>query len=43
MTIEVVVNRFLINLMKFIGIDANLEEELEQFDGTFDRNEIVDI
>jgi hypothetical protein len=43
MTIELVVNPFLINLIKFIGIDANLEEKLEQFDGTFDRNEIVDI
>jgi hypothetical protein len=31
------------NLINSIGIDANLEEELEQFKGTFDRDEIVDI
>jgi hypothetical protein len=31
------------NLINFIGIYANLEEELEEFKRTFDRNEIVDI
>jgi hypothetical protein len=30
-------------LIKFIGIDANLEEELEQFEGTSNRDEIADI
>ncbi len=31
------------NLLKFIRIDADLEEELEQFEGVFERNEIVDL
>ncbi len=31
------------NWIKFIGIYANVEEKFEQFKGTFDRNEIVDI
>jgi len=29
------------SLIKLIGIDANLEEELEQFERTFERYEIV--
>jgi hypothetical protein len=31
------------NLLIFIGIDANLEEELEQFGKAFERDEIVDL
>jgi len=31
------------NLLELIGIDANLEEELEQFERAFERDEIVDL
>ncbi len=31
------------NLLELIGIDADLEEELEQFEGAFERDEIVDL
>ncbi len=31
------------NLFKFIRIDADLEEELEQFEGAFEINEFVDL
>jgi hypothetical protein len=31
------------NLLKLIRIDADLEKELEQFEGAFERNEIVDL
>jgi hypothetical protein len=31
------------NLLKLIGIDANLKKELEQFEGTFERDEIVNL
>ncbi len=31
------------NLLRFIGIDAILEEELEQFEGAFEINEIMDL
>ncbi len=30
------------NLLKLIGIDVDLEKELEKFEGTFERDEIVD-
>jgi hypothetical protein len=30
------------NLLKLIGIDVDLKKELEQFEGTFERDEIVD-
>jgi hypothetical protein len=30
------------NLLKLIGIDVDLEKEIEQFEGTFERDEIVD-
>jgi hypothetical protein len=31
------------NLLSFIGIDANLEEELEQFEGAFEKDEIMNL
>jgi hypothetical protein len=31
------------NLLKLIGINADLEEELEQFEEAFERDEIVDL
>ncbi len=31
------------NLLELIGIDANLEKELEQFEKAFERYEIVDL
>jgi hypothetical protein len=31
------------NLFELIGIDANLEKELEQFEGAFEKYEIVDL
>ncbi len=31
------------NLIELIGIDANLEKELEQFEGAFERDEIANI
>ncbi len=31
------------NLLELIGIDAHLEEELEQFERAFERDEIVDL
>jgi hypothetical protein len=31
------------NLIELIGIDANSEKELEQFEGAFERDEIVNI
>ncbi len=31
------------NLLKFIGIDANLEEELEQFERAFQKYKNVDL
>jgi len=31
------------NLSELIGIYASLEEELEQFKGTIERNEIMDL
>jgi hypothetical protein len=31
------------NLIEFIEIDANLKKKLEQFEGAFERDEIVDI
>jgi hypothetical protein len=33
----------LFNLLELIGIDANLEEELEQFEKAFERDEIVNL
>jgi hypothetical protein len=29
------------NLLKLIGIDVDFKKELEQFEGTFERDEIV--
>ncbi len=29
--------------LKLIGIDADLEKELEQFEGAFERYEIMDL
>jgi hypothetical protein len=31
------------NLLELSGIDANLEEELEQFEGAFEKDEIVNL
>ncbi len=31
------------NLLKLIGIDVDLEKELEQFERTFERDEIVNL
>jgi hypothetical protein len=31
------------DLIELIGIDANLKKRLEQFEGAFERNEIVNI
>jgi len=31
------------NLLELIGIDAKLEEELEQFERAFEKDEIVDL
>ncbi len=31
------------NLLEFIGIDANLKEELEKFEGAMERDEIVNL
>ncbi len=31
------------NLLEHIGIDGDLEEELKQFDGIFQRDEFVDL
>ncbi len=31
------------NLLKFIGIDVDLEKELKQFEGTFEKNEIMNL
>jgi hypothetical protein len=43
MIVELVVNPF-VTFLEFIGmIDADLEKELEQFEKTFERNEIVDL
>jgi len=33
----------LFDLIELIGIDANLKKRLEQFEGAFERNEIVNI
>ncbi len=32
-----------LNLLKFIGIDVDLEKELQQFEGAFEKDEIVDL
>ncbi len=31
------------SLLKFIDIDINLEEELEEFESSFERDEVVDL
>ncbi len=35
--------KYLFNLLKFIGIDANLEKELEQFERTFEKDEVMNL
>ncbi len=37
------VGSFPINLVELIETDVELEEELNEFEGTFDRNEIVNM
>jgi len=32
-----------LNLVEFIEVNVELEEELGEFEGSFDRNEIVDM
>jgi hypothetical protein len=32
-----------LNLVEFIEVNLELEEELGEFEGSFDRNEIVDM
>jgi hypothetical protein len=41
MIVELVGNHIL--TLELIGIDANLEKELEQFEGAFERDEIMDL
>jgi len=41
MIVELVGNPIL--TIELIGIDVNLENELEQFEGAFERDEIMDI
>jgi hypothetical protein len=43
MTLGLVVNLFFYNLVQLIEANAKLEEELEEFEGTFKRNEILKI
>jgi hypothetical protein len=33
----------LFNLLELIGIDANLEKELEQFERTFEKDEVMNL
>jgi hypothetical protein len=37
------VGSFPTNLVELIEVDVELEEELEEFEGSFDRDEIVDM
>ncbi len=34
---------FIFSLVDFIEIDLNLEEELEEFEGAFERDEVVEL
>jgi hypothetical protein len=42
MIIKLVVNP-LLTFLELIKIDVNLEKELEQFEGAFEKDEIVDL
>jgi len=41
--IELIVENFLINLVELVEIDMKLKEELEKFEGSFEKDEIVDM
>ncbi len=41
MMLEQVINPF--SMVDFIEIDVNLEEELEEFEGAFERDEVMEL
>ncbi len=42
MILELVVNQLQV-LVEFIDIDGDLKEELEEFEGSFEKDEVVDL
>jgi hypothetical protein len=40
---DLTVGSFPTNLVEFIEVNVHLKEELKEFEGSFDRNEILDM